>query len=274
MTRTSGSLILILCVVAACGDDSGGGGGDGGGGGPPTAFRFTDLDLRDPHIFVDIVGTCTDVTEPGGLFSVNAELEKAITTDDDQDGKLDLSAVVVMRPLAQASASNDMSVFFADCAPPADGTSCMPGTAAPTDGTATNMASGSCLSPESGTTGGYTPSVASPSGPCFVSDGHSITVDLSGIPIMLSDARVAATYGGNPAESMTSGLLVGFISEATANTTMLPSDLPLVGGQPLSSVLPGGTDSCATTDDRDTHGGASGWWFYLNFPAAKVTWTE
>ena len=276
MTSFCRFLIVILCAATAtaCGDDSGGGGGDGGGGGAPTAFRFSDLDLRDPHIWVDVFGTCTDVTEPGGVFSVNTELEIGVTTDDDGDGKLDLSPVIVMRPLAQAAASNDMSVFFADCNAPIDGTSCMPGTAAPINGMVTNMASGSCLAPESGTTGGYDPAVVSPSGPCFVSNTQALTVDLSGIPIMLTDARIAATYGGDPATSLTNGLLVGFISEATAEATTLPADLALVGGQPLSSVLPGGMNSCATADDRDMHNGASGWWFYLNFPATTVTWTE
>jgi hypothetical protein len=274
MTRTRGSLVLILLAATACGDDSGGGGTpDGGGGGPPTAFRFSDLDLRDPHIWVAIT-ECTDVTEPGGIFSVNNELEIAVTTDDDGDGKLDLSPVLVMRPLTQGSGSTDMSVFFADCTAPIDGTSCMPGATAAIDGTATNMASGTCLGPEAGTTSAYTPAVGSTSGSCFVSDTQQITVDLSGIPIPLTDARVAATYGGDPADSLTNGLLMGFIDEATADTTMLPSSLPLVGGDPLSSVLAGGNGACPTTDDRDMHNGASGWWFYLNFPAAKVTWTE
>ena len=41
-----------------------------------------------------------------------------------------------------------------------------------------------------------------------------MTITLAGIPITLRDARIAATYVGNPATTTTNGLLMGFISEA------------------------------------------------------------
>ena len=66
----------------------------------------------------------------------------------------------------------------------------------------------------------------------------------------------------------------GFISETDANNTILPASFPLVGGRPLSSLLPGGTGNCASYDDRDLQGGVFGWWFYLNFPAAAVAYTN
>jgi hypothetical protein len=266
---------VLILALAACGDDSGGGGGgDAAPAGPPTAFRFSDLDLRDPHIMVDILGNCSDVTN-SGVFVVNDEIENNITMDTDDDGKLELSPTIVFRPLAQGSASGAIDVYFADCTAPIAGTMCVPGSTAPIRATATNMPSGSCLTPEAGTTtASYTPAITSPSGPCFVSDAQSITVDLSGIIVMLRDARVAATYVGSPATGLMNGLLMGFLTEADADAAILPEDLPLVGGQPVSSVLPGGTDNCATNDDKDTHDGASGWWFYLNFPATMAPWTD
>jgi hypothetical protein len=135
------------------------------------------------------------------------------------------------------------------------------------------MASGTCLGTLPGTlTAMYSPEVATPSGPCFVSDTETITITLSGIPITLSDAQVAATYSGNPATQLVNGLVRGFISEADADATILPDTLPVVGGQPLSAVLPGGTDNCAGHSDMDSNGGTAGWWFYLNFTAGPATW--
>jgi hypothetical protein len=46
--------------------------------------------------------------------------------------------------------------------------------------------------------------------------------------------------------------------------------VPIVGGQPLSSVLPGGAGNCAAGDDRDVLDAVTGWWFYLNYPADEV----
>jgi hypothetical protein len=107
-----------------------------------------------------------------------------------------------------------------------------------------------------------------------VSARTTITIDLGGIPITLRDAQIAATYVGTPASNTTNGLLRGFISETEANATILPSSLPLVGGQRLSSLLPGGMGNCSTRDDRDTNAGVRGWWFYLNFTAPLVPWLD
>ena len=270
-------------TLAACGGGGGGNQDAGGddtpdamiGTGTPTAFRFTDMDLRDPHIFVQIA-SCDDYTD-GGLFVVNDEIQDAIQADGDDppDGLLDLSPTIVFRPLDQTSATNGMQLYFADCTAPLAGTSCVPGSAAPVVASATNMSSGSCLTPVPGsTTDMYSPDVATPSGPCFVSDGQDVMVDIAGIPIMLRDAQVAAAYGGSPATSLTSGVMIGFLTEADANAAMLPDDLPLIGGSPFASVLPGGDGNCAAHDDKDNHEGQDGWWFYLNFTAQSVPWTD
>ena len=65
----------------------------------------------------------------------------------------------------------------------------------------------------------------------------------------------------------------GFLTEETANTTLLPMDLPIVGGKPIASLIPGGEGCCAMHDDRDINNGASGWWFYIEFKAARVPYT-
>jgi cysteine-rich repeat protein len=243
-----------------------------------TAYRFSDLDLRDPHVLVSAFGFCLDVTDTLiGTFSVNSAIQDSIQNDNDMppDGKLDLSPTLVFRPLTQMNgATTALDFYFADCTAPMATTSCMPGPLAPSSVTATVASSGTCLSPISGTTHPYTPAITNPTGPCFSSSATTVTLTLAGIPITLHDARIAATYSGSPATNIVNGLLIGFISEADADATTLPMSLPVVGGHPLSSVLPGGTDNCAGYSDKDLDNGITGWWFYLNFTAPKATWTD
>jgi cysteine-rich repeat protein len=243
----------------------------------PTAFRFNTLSLRDPHVFVSVV-FCLDVTDTQVAgFSVNSAIQKSLQNDNDMppDGKLDLSPTIVFRPLTQTNAATTaLDFYFADCTSPMATTSCAPGTTAPASVTATVASAGTCLAPFTGTTHPYTPAITKPTGPCFASSATTITLTLAGIPITLHDARIAATYSGSPATNVVNGLLEGFISETDANATILPSSLPLVGGQPLSSILAGGTGSCQSSSDKDVDNGVTGWWFYLNFTAPKVPWTD
>ena len=243
----------------------------------PTAYRFSDMDLRDPHAYVSI-GFCIDVTDTViAGFSVNNAIQTAIQTDGTMppDGLLDLSPTVVFRPLTQTNgATTALDFYFADCTAPIGSTSCHPGTTTPNSVTATIASTGTCLAPITGTTRPYTPSIASATGPCYASTTTTVTVTLAGIPITLTDAQIAATFVGAPATSTVNGLLRGFISEADANATTLPASLPIVGGQPLSSLLAGGTNSCAPGDDRDMNGSVRGWWFYMNFQATRVPWSE
>ena len=244
----------------------------------PTAFRMNDLDLRDPHIFVNFLG-CRDVTDtPLVGFSVNGEIQTNIQTDGDQppDNILDLSIAAVFRPLNQAGTTNAIEIHFPTCTTPLATTMCrrMPASAAPVPATATNMSAASCLTPLAGTIRPYSPAITSTASPCFVSNQVTVTIMLAGIPITLRDTRIAATYVGNPATNLVNGLLMGFISEADANATILPSTLPLVGGQRLSTLLAGGTGSCPSHNDKDVNGGVMGWWFYLNFTAPRVTWMD
>jgi len=250
-------------------------------GAAPTVFRMSDLDLRDPHAFVSVpFFGCTDITTtaPLGNPGLNQALQDAIQTDTDTppDGILDLSFLLIFRPLNQTGPGGPMDFAMGTCTAPMAGTSCdIDPMTTPTVSNHTNMSTGMCLAPVVGTTGGYSPAVASTPAPCFVSDPEDMTIDVSGIPVRLRGAQIAATYIGNPATSMTGGMLRGFISEADADATLLPMSIALVGGDPLSSVLPGGTGNCSARDDRDMgpDGTTRGWWFYFNFPATRVTYT-
>lgn len=245
----------------------------GTGAAAQTAFRFNDLDLRDPHVYVNFIG-CRDVTDtPLVGFSINGELQASIQTDRDvpADGLLDFSYLVEFLPLDQAQATNLIDTGTADCTAPLAGTTCSRFVPSNLAGDATLQAANQCLGPLAGTTRPYAPAITPSGAPCFVSPAGTLTLDLGGIPLTLRDARIAATFVGNPATNLANGLLSGFISETDANSTILPSVLPLIGGQPLSALLPGGNGNCAAFNDKDVNNGVMGWWFYLNFTAPAVT---
>lgn len=248
----------------------------------PDAFRVDSLSLRDPHIFVNI-GTCFDITEPNLLgISINELIADAITMDDPTapDGLLDASVLSVFRPLTQPPLPGGVAeIYTADCTVPLGGETCSPGVAPPAIAAYANQSSGTCATPIGGTTGPenagpYPPGIASPAAPCYASLPTDTTFNLAGIDIALEDVVQGATFVGNPATSVTDGLIIGFLSETDADLIILPATLPIIGNSPLSSVLPGGIGSCAPTDDRDMGpGGEMGWYFYLNFTAHQVTWT-
>lgn len=232
---------------------------------PPTAFRFRTLTLADPHVYA-MVGNCLDVG-----FIVNNLISTAINQDGtDDDSYLDLSPLEVFRPLDQVSASGNLDFGFADCLGPVGSELCSPGDASQST-TYTNQSSGTCLQAIAGTNRfAVTPSNA----PCFVTSTVNQTFVLGGISIPLQNVRFAATYSGNPATSLTSGLLVGFLREVDANQVLLPADFAINPGQPLASLFSGGTGNCSTFNDKDIGpGGQSGWYFYLHYTAAPVTYT-
>lgn len=258
---------LVLVLLAACG--GGGGGGDGDDGpavdaGPPTAYRMDTIVLRDPHLWA--FDGSFDVTD-----TVNGDLADSATMDGDDppDDVLDLSIVLVLRPADPAAGSTGLDVVIdAVCTAPLAGTTCTTDAESSiVNSTATN-GDATCLAPEDGTTSNYDPAITTPGARCFVSDAESVSIDASGVLLNLQNARVAATYAdGDPPGTITSGLFAGFMTEADAEATILPDDLPLVGGMPLSTLL--------LQEDKDTGpGGDPGWWFYFNFTATVVPFTE
>jgi hypothetical protein len=233
------------------------------------AYRFSDLDLRDPHIFIN-VGVCLDSTT-----TFNNQLQTAITTDSDGDGNLDASHLLLFRPFEEPATATRLDFAQAACSAPVAGTSCapVPGRVPQTMSYATSLV-GTCVAPVPGTTNAtYTPPTL-PTAPCFGSAERPVVLELSGMSIPLRGVRVGATIGvGDPPVSLTAGFLMGFLRESDANSILLPPTFPVVGGQPLAILFPGGAGNCAAGDDRDTHEAVSGWWLYMNFPAEPVEWT-
>lgn len=239
-----------------------------------TTFRFTDLDLRDPHVFVSFIG-CRDVTNTAvGGYSVNGSLQTSIQSDGNGDGYLDRSYLLIFSPLAPSSEGGTLRFRTADCTAPMTGTTCSPDASTELVLQYTNGKSGTCLAPISGTTTAYTPVITNPTAPCFATASTpSWTLDLGGIPLTLRNVQIGATYSGAAPGTLTNGLIRGFLTETDANNTTIPASFPLIGGKKVSSLLPGGTGCCATHDARDVLDGVRGWWFYLNFTAAPVTYT-
>lgn len=247
---------------------------------PPTAFRFETLVMKDPHAFASVFLACTDITDSLFGQAINQQFAANLTMDGDDDGFLDLSPVVIFRPLNQTTAvMPPIELRFANCTAPASSSQCAhdPGSQI-VSLVATNQTSGTCLAPVAGTVRPYPTPVTSTTAPsggaCFVSTSSNVTFTLAGVDITLTDAQIAAAYQGNPATGATNGLLRGFLSEAAANAIFLPDDLPIVGGRSLGSLLRGGTGNCASGSDKDTHMGVVGWWFYLNFTATVRPWTD
>lgn len=242
----------------------------------PTVYRLTDLDLRDPHVHIYALWACRDLTDTSFWgFSVNGELQTAVQTDDDGDGELDMSFLLIMRPLDQSVPGGaNMDIAMGVCTAPMGGTVCdLDPSFTPQASPYLNLDAGTCLDSIPGTTDGHTPPITAPGPICFYNTSLlTITLNMGGILIPLEDVQFGATYVGSPAADLNNGLLRGFISETNADNTILPASLPLIGGDTLSSVLPGGTGNCAGYDARDNNGGTVGWWFYLNWPATEVTY--
>ncbi len=241
-------------------------GGVGGGQGNSTAFRISELKLQTPRAYLDALG-CQDITDmaPLGQDGVNALFARAVTTDDDMNGLLDASFLMFFDPLDQMATQGNGRFRQANC-PNAGTCGPNPATQDYPYAVTTAQAGGTCLSPlASGT-------MSTPvAGPCFQSSPTNIVIDLDGIVVALDQAQVSATFQGNPATSLTGGLLIGFLSEANADMTALPMSVPIVGGQPLSKIMPGGKGSCqpATLEQGPT---GPGWWFHMSFAAQPTNY--
>jgi len=252
---------------------------------PATSFRFTDLDLRDPHVFLPITiaplpTICFDFTDnaiPTTTVSFNGNIQASYNSDSNPaDGFLDASSLLWFRPLTQDGRVARVDNGGADCLAPAPTSGCAPSaTAVATAYAYASFAAGTCLSSLPGTQGSpaYAPAIASPAGSCFVTAPKTFVFDNNGTPLTLIDAQIAASFNGVPATALSNGLLRGILRESDANQIVI-SDPALPGGSvTLAGLLAGGNGSCSTRNDKDTHQGESGWWFYFNFSASQVTFT-
>ncbi len=242
------------------------------------AFRVNSLYLRDPHIFVDfsIFGSCRDITDtphtpfPGTTVdAINTQINAAISADADGDELFDLSSVLLFRPLDQFGAVRRLDVLSGDCLADPSTPACVPSPGAiPSISNYASSLSSTCLAPLAGSLRPYTPEVPTIAGFCYTTTASDQLVDFGDFALPLRATRSGGEWDGT--DSVSRGLLRGFLSETDADLVLLPPDLPLIGGQPISSLLPGGSGNCAAHSDMDSFNGEPGWWVYLEFSAASV----
>ncbi len=240
------------------------------------AYRNTQLALRDPHVFVSVpVFGCVDFTDtpiPVVNVSFNGQVADMITTDSDGDGFLDLSIVSGLDRFDSQGVGQMLTSANGNCAIPFPPSACeiVPPVSVAT--ATTNVDVGLCLEPIASTTSGYNPPVPVVQDACLFSAAMDTSASLGDVVLPLLQAQLAFGWNADGTQLMP-GLNFGFLREIDADNTPLPANLPVIGGQPLSSILPGGQGSCAGGDDRDMLDGESGWWFYLEVTAQQVAFT-
>ncbi len=234
-------------------------------------YRNVQLLLRDPHVFTNVpVFGCLDFTDnpiPVANVSFNGTISDMLTMDADNDGMLDLSVLQGLDRFDPDGVGQMVSQLNGSCNAPIPSTGC---TVLPDDlpaVAATNINAGLCLQAIDGTTSGYSPPVPIVQDVCFVSSASDTELMLGGITAALQQSQFAYGWAG---DQLMPGLTRGFLRESDADSILLPEDLPLIGGQPLSSILPGGQGNCAAGDDRDMLAGELGWWFYTEVTAGQV----
>jgi hypothetical protein len=236
-----------------------------------SVFRLGALQLRDPHVFVNVqlgpVTLCTDVTDLPSA-GLNAQIAASLAADDDADGFFDTSPLLVFRPLRNDGRPGIVVSTTGACsvAPPL---ACSVDPAAvPTARRylAMNLSgSNHCLEPLSGTTsnwGGGAAVVPQPGGSCYATKAADLVLSTGALDIPLFAAAFGAPLPGGG--STGGGLMRGFLRASDAATLIVP-----VNGtdMTLASVLPGGAGSCKAnvTGGVDTWNGVSGWWFYFEY---------
>lgn len=291
-TTTSRELLaafLCACALSGCGSedeeradnspDSGGGssvpdgstpsaGSDGGTGtaqdsGMPdfgmnsesdTFFRAGTMVLKAPGLYA----------KPFGIEqSLNRlpqdTVDKALTSDEDADGFVDLSLLVRFLKTANPEAKNGMTAPGGGLCPfpVSESSACGPDPTFPFQSPPLAYTNGQDCQLEG------TSEVAS--GACFVTAKGALTMNLSVLgPVPLQDAQVIGTWEGT---GISNGRVRGFLPKSVAQTTRIADpapkylrDLSIKGGTPLTDFL---SDKQLGKDSK----GVDGWWFLFNFGA-------
>lgn len=241
-----------------------------------TLLRTNVQKLRDPHFFAPIAppAFCPDITDNDVLgqpnTSVNNQIATALNNDGNGDGFLDASPLWQFQSALSGISVRRLDTANGQCTAPVGTTTCaIPPNPSITSYAVQSSGSDQCFVAPAGTTGGYTPAVATVSAPCFYGPEVAQTsLELNGISVPLYRVRT----GGNFAATGAGGLVMtrGFLRETDANAILIPANVPIIGGRPLSSLLRGGQGSCASGNDKDIVDGVSGWWFYLESTIGPV----
>ncbi len=220
----------------------------------PTGFRITSLEVRDPHVFLSCAA---DVTT-----AANDIFQDAIDMNS-------LDTVGVFRPLDPAATSTPMDVYpGASCTGAGTATMACSAGGTAVNTTANNQTSGVCFAADPAHLSYPATAPNSPMGSCFATTPSTVQLNLNGSLVTMQQAVVAGEY---VAGEIRNGVLSGFVSYATAMSTTVSFG---TGALELYELLRGG--GCPGDDDDPLFpGGAdAGWWFYIDFEATEVPWTE
>jgi hypothetical protein len=181
------------------------------------------------------------------LPGLNPALNELVTQDGDGDGYLDLSFMLVFDPHTQVNGGGGNMTATEGLCLESDQTNCVPDPDAQntTTTTYTSQTTGTCLAPIAGTTRSSTSTYSpadyitpnSPTAPCFVSGNTTFTLtlefELSGqtemIQVAMQQSQIAGRWAGDPATSISNGLLRGFLRMQDADQQSLTIDVPNVG---------------------------------------------
>ncbi|MEE4331347.1 MAG: hypothetical protein V2J10_10795, partial [Wenzhouxiangella sp.] len=167
---------------------------------PSELSRINRLALRDPHIFIEVepipgFPICVDATDPltPDAPSFNGVLDAAINSDDDGDGFLDASPLLVLQPRGWPESPGALALVPGVCTAPAESTSCE--TVDPfTTRWFDSLTEGVCRAPLPGTVTGYTPAVPSIEGPCFATHPAPLSLAIEALPFNLEAATISASW--------------------------------------------------------------------------------
>lgn len=239
-------------------------------------WRLGQLALRDPHVFYPLpIGpttACIDATDLPNI-GLNPQIAASLSADDDANGTLDSSALLVFRPLRTDGAPGRVTTVPAACSV-ATPTQCAvdAGAVASTRIYRTFLPTGSdhCLEPLPGTTSswGSGAAVPQPGGACYATAAGDLVLESAGLAIPLFDTAFGAPLPG--AAPTGGGLMRGFLRASDAAQISVDAN----GTQrTLASLLPGGAGSCKSnvTGGVDTWNGETGWWFYFEYRQDAVT---
>jgi hypothetical protein len=228
-------------------------------------YRTATLALRDPHFHDELFpGICSDITE---LF--NGLIDSSLNNDDSGNGMLDASLILQLEPRGWPDGPGSLVLAEGQCTAPAETSACSvtePGPSTWYESSADEL----CRAPIPGTVRPYSTPVPTITGPCFATPPATIELALDEIVLELKAATVAGSWLAIGQGSISPGLLRGFLSEDDADAIIIPPEIDIIGGQPLSALLPGGTGNCAAHSDMDELDGVSGWWFYFELAAESV----
>jgi len=251
---------------------------DGGAGGtvdaptPPSLanaefFRADSLRIVEPGIVIRPLGLQTDVSA-GAQTAVDLSLTQDNETITDrgleggQDGIVDLSLLFRFDLGADpGSESGIMAMGGGRCPAPLGSAPCEEELRAPLEPLDFVNLDRCPVA----MTGYETP------GRCFNVNADGIVLEIIGIGnIPLERATIVGQYQGDPVEALGDGVIHGFLSEETANTTTLPEALPtlatvigITGEKPVREFL---SDDDLSTNEE----GVAGWWFTVEYSAAPV----